>query len=64
RTDGKTIETALAKLARFELDITGIVFNKVARNRRAYDYDLPAEHLFERGSVVVPFYEDKCRKQG
>jgi len=64
RTDGKSIETALAKLARFELDISGVVFNKVARNRRAYDYDLPAVHLLERSSVVVPFHEDSYRKQG
>lgn len=64
RTDGKSIESVLAKLAHFELDISGVVFNKVSRNRRAYDYDLPAVRQLECSSVVVPFHEDNYRKQG
>jgi Mrp family chromosome partitioning ATPase len=64
RTDGKSIENALNKLARMDLEISGVVFNKVARNKRAYDYDLPSVHLVERSPKVVPLREDKFRKQG
>ncbi|WP_220720161.1 GumC family protein [Agarivorans litoreus] len=64
RTDGKSIENALSKLARMDLEISGVVFNKVARNKRAYDYDLPSVHLVERSPKVIPLHEDKFRKQG
>ncbi|MGY5450807.1 GumC family protein [Agarivorans sp. MS3-6] len=64
RTDGKSIENALNKLSRMDIEIAGVVFNKVARNRRAYDYDLPSVHLVERGATVVPLHDDVIRRHG